>query len=88
VRPQPVLEAALAHVLARRVEGAGYRAYVNDQLKSIRQDLTVQHIANGFTVAVYECHARIALEERDAVEFNQCLTQLISLHAKGLGTEE
>jgi hypothetical protein len=42
VRPQPVLEKALEHVLRRQQTGADYKAYVNDQLKSIRQDLTVR----------------------------------------------
>ena len=33
VRPQPVLERALAHVLAESERGADYKAFVNDQLK-------------------------------------------------------
>ena len=48
MRPPRVLSAALAHVLRRyHEEGADYRAFVNDQLKSIRQDLVVQCIRWG-----------------------------------------
>lgn len=52
VRPQPVLERALEHVLGRYVQGADYKAFVNDQFKSIRQDLVVQCIRNEFAVSV------------------------------------
>jgi hypothetical protein len=63
--------------------------WVCEQLKAVRQDLTVQHIQNQFAADVYEAHARIALSERDLGEFNQCQTRLQALFADhGVGTDE
>lgn len=79
VRPLHVLKDTLELLKQKWKEAANY-AYICDQFKSLRQDLTVQRIKNEFTINVYEIHARIALERSDLGEYNQCQTQLQSLY--------
>jgi hypothetical protein len=84
VRPVPVLEKTLALIIDKWQSEKDY-TYVCDQLKSLRQDLTVQRIKTTFTIRVYEVHARIALQMKDLGEYNQCQTQLRALYKMRLG---
>ncbi|GAV56201.1 hypothetical protein ZYGR_0BA01070 [Zygosaccharomyces rouxii] len=79
VRPLSVLKKTY-NMLMKKYEGqeASYQ-YLCDQFKSMRQDLRVQILENQFTVKVYQSHARIALENGDIGEFNQCQSRLITL---------
>jgi hypothetical protein len=79
IRPPTVLRKHFNHLQTIAKNPTKYK-YVCDQLRAIRQDLTVQKIRDDFTISVYEFHARLTLENKDLCEFNQCQTQLRHLY--------
>eukprot|EP01103_Thecamoeba_quadrilineata_P010571 TRINITY_DN231_c0_g1_i2.p1 TRINITY_DN231_c0_g1~~TRINITY_DN231_c0_g1_i2.p1 ORF type:complete len:620 (-),score=117.14 TRINITY_DN231_c0_g1_i2:202-2061(-) len=79
VRPEAVLREALSMLRTKWAKNPDY-FYTCEQLKSIRQDLTVQRIKNKFAVEVYEEHAHLSLANGDMSEYNQCQTQLKELY--------
>lgn len=84
VRPLNVLKKALEFVINKYNSNDEVKYnYVCDQLKSIRQDLTVQLIRDEFAVQVYETHAKIAIENDDLGEYNQCQSRLNTLYQGG-----
>lgn len=70
VRPEPVLKQAFKLFKGKwEVRSADYK-WIDDMLRAVRQDMTVQRIQNDFCVKVYETHARIALQNDDLDQFN------------------
>jgi len=87
VRPLHILKQSLDFIISNYVNNKNYE-YISEQLRSMRQDLTVQHIEDEFCVKVYETHCQLALENNDWDNFNQVQHQLESLLLKGFGSDE
>ncbi|GBE62397.1 SAC3 GANP family protein, putative [Babesia ovata] len=81
VRPERVLRKAFRHVFDTFMRSFNYR-YIEEQFRSIRQDVQVQHLSGPFVVKLYATNARIALVHGDLDQFNQCQTQLRHLHRR------
>lgn len=79
VRPLNILKKTLQLLFDKYFEGAKY-SYLCDQCKSLRQDLTVQNIKKDFSIVAYEFHSKLAIENEDWGEFNQCQSQLKLLY--------
>lgn len=86
IRPLPVLVKSLGHIKNKYYQEEDFM-WANEQLKSVRQDITVQRLRGRFVLDVYETHARILLEHGDLAEFNQCQTMIRYLTTTGVEHE-
>jgi stalled ribosome alternative rescue factor ArfA len=84
IRPEPVLKKTLKMLTDKWKEGKAEYNYIADQFRSMRQDMSVQHIKNSFTVKAYECNARISMECHDVTYFNLCQSKLHELYKHGI----
>ena len=80
VRPAQVLRKALSRLVGLIASGDVNYFYSQDQFKGMRQDCVVQALKGDLPIAIYEAHARAALEYGDTAEYNQCQGQLRGLY--------
>lgn len=83
VRPEHVLRRALAWLRDKNEKGEEYE-YISEQFRSMRQDLTIQHIKNAFTAEVYEENSKVSLRNADLGQYNQCQATLWDLYRSGV----
>ncbi len=83
VRPPHILRASLDRMVRIYRAGQCDMHYAEDQLKAMRQDVTVQHVRGALPVQIYEAHARACLEHGNGGDFNQCQAQLTVLYEEG-----
>lgn len=81
IRPVAILQRWFRELITKYEKNEINYTYICDQLKAIRQDLRVQMIETKFTIKVYQTHSRIALENMDLGEFNQCQSRLLQLYS-------
>ena len=86
-RPLEVLKKSLDYCMEKYEQSHDY-TYICDQLRSIRQDISVQNIEDDFAVHVYELHIRLAIDNNDWENFNQVQSNLELLYRKGFGQQE
>lgn len=75
VRSETILQKAFDKVLQ-----SDNLEYIADQLKAIRQDLTIQRIETALTAAVFETYTRLAVKLHQIEQIGQCLNAVRSLH--------
>ncbi|KYO01719.1 hypothetical protein PGSY75_0602600 [Plasmodium gaboni] len=81
VRSFSVLKCTYAYILYKYNMDKNYK-YINEQFRSLRQDLNIQNIFHDDVVNIYETNIRICIVNNDLFQFLQCINKLFELYQR------
>ncbi|KEG00264.1 conserved Plasmodium protein, unknown function [Plasmodium vinckei vinckei] len=81
VRSFSVLKCTYAYILYKYNIDKNYK-YVNEQFRSMRQDLNIQNIFHHDVINIYETNIRICIVNNDLFQFLQCINKLFELYQR------
>ncbi|CAA9989308.1 SAC3/GNAP family-related protein, putative [Plasmodium knowlesi strain H] len=81
VRSFSVLKCTYAYVLHKYNQDRNYK-YINEQFRSMRQDMNIQNIFHDDVINIYETNIRICIVNNDLFQFLQCINKLFELYQR------
>lgn len=81
VRSFAVLKCTYAYILYKYNNDRNYK-YINEQFRSLRQDLNIQSVFHNDVINMYEANIRICIVNNDLFQFLQCINKLFELYQK------
>ncbi|CRH01108.1 conserved Plasmodium protein, unknown function [Plasmodium relictum] len=81
VRSFSVLKCTYAYILYKYNIDKNYK-YINEQFRSLRQDLNIQNIFHNDVINIYETNIRICIVNNDLFQFLQCINKLFELYQR------
>lgn len=81
VRSFSVIKCTYAYILYKYNQDRNYK-YVNEQFRSLRQDLNIQSILHTDVINIYETNIRICIVNNDLFQFLQCINKLFEMYQK------
>ncbi|GAW81994.1 hypothetical protein, conserved [Plasmodium gonderi] len=81
VRSFSVLKCTYAYILHKYNIDRNYK-YINEQFRSMRQDMNIQNIFHDDVINIYETNIRICIVNNDLFQFLQCINKLFELYRR------
>ncbi|ANQ09277.1 SAC3/GNAP family-related protein [Plasmodium coatneyi] len=81
VRSFSVIKCTYAYVLHKYNQDRNYK-YINEQFRSMRQDMNIQNIFHDDVINIYETNIRICIVNNDLFQFLQCINKLFELYQR------